>query len=241
MNAKERPDIAAEHIQRIKDLVSGKQRMPAVQYNFSRGGEPAHASELDGLCLQQAFYRRIAGDDYPMSDQAAMFFLRGRVVERAIATEQPPREYEGVICTIDDYHAVHGIIEIKSTAMDAAKFDILKSSPTKHWLVRAKTYCKAYAEDRITYVVYFLIGDSWTKRTKRVDMRAWTVTFTPRELDDNWKLIAERRDALMSALKDFEGRAGTSLDGGPDRKYASQEEWLCKSCDFSVICPHIKS
>ena len=225
----EREDIANAYIERIKDLVSGKRTMPEVKYQFSRAIDEIHASDLDGLCMWKVYFRRTVCDAPEISNDAALKFLRGRVIERAIGTEQEPIERDGIILTIDDIHPLYGMTEIKSVMKDSSKFDPLDAKAGyPHWITRIKAYCYANDVDRMNLVVYFLVGNMWIKKTKSVDLKAWELRFAKDELAENWAKLLDRRDALVAAFK-----AGEP----PPATYAAKESWECKGCEMSVGCP----
>jgi hypothetical protein len=231
MNAQtERPDIAAAYVQRIKDLVQGKRTMPAVDYPERDNTGPLHLSDLD-LCLNQTYFRRTTPLDQhpPMSDKSALFFLRGRVIERAIAQETKSALYDGILCTADDIHPEYGLGEVKSTTKDSVRFDPLKSGfNVPHWITRSMGYCKALGYESINLVVLFLTGN-WCKRGSGVpvDLKAWKIDFTTEELDANWAEIKRREALLMDHIE----------TGPMTNEQAGTPDWMCKSCDWAVRCP----
>ena len=158
MIIKESPRLAEIYTQRIIDLVEGRREMRAIQYDPEGRKEHIHASDLDGLCPLPAYYSRVIENPPPLDPEAGMKFLRGRVIERAIAHECPTVELDGIYCTIDDiYPEGIGLVEIKSTAQSSEGFDVVRDAP--QWLTRMKTYCYVYGVNQIGLVVFFLIGN----------------------------------------------------------------------------------
>lgn len=232
MNAVEKPERAAELLNHVRQLMTGGRTLPAISYPV-RGNE-IHLSTLD-LCLQQSLFRLTLPDPPPPSDDSILLFMRGRVVERSMAQEAPPVEKDGILCSVDYISPEWGLAEIKSVATDSSKFSPLskKNGIYPHWKQRMMGYCHAYDTDRITLVVYFLVGNTashkWSNPgRKKVDLKAWEITFTPEEMAENWGLILRRKAALIAALND-----GGEL---PD-EFVAPETWLCENCEMSEICP----
>jgi hypothetical protein len=232
MNAVEKPERAAEMLSHVRALMTGGRTLPAVTY--PKRGSEIHLSTLD-LCLQQSLFNLTLDNPPPISDDAILRFIRGRVVERSMAEEAAPAEKDGIICTVDYISPDWGLAEIKSVATDSSKFSPMsaKGGIYPHWRQRMMGYCHAYDTDSITLFVYFLIGNTashkWGAKGRRpVDLRAWEVTFTPEELAENWAMVMRRKAALEAALN----------DGGvlPD-EFVAPETWLCEGCQFSEICP----
>ena len=106
------PEIEAHYDGRIRDLITGKSEMRAVRYANKR--TRTHLSDVTGLCLMQPYYHRVLDNPPPPSFRSCWSFLRGRVIERSIASELAPVVVDDVIGTVDDI--IDGsIVEIKST------------------------------------------------------------------------------------------------------------------------------
>lgn len=232
MIANEKPERAAEMLDHVRQLMTGGRTLPPVTYAV-RGNE-IHLSTLD-LCLQQSLLKMTLPDPPQPSDQSILMFIRGRVVERSMAEEAKPVEKDGILCSVDYISPDWGLAEIKSVASDSSKF--VPTSPKggvyPHWKQRMMGYCHAYDTDRITLFVYFLVGNTTSHKwgnpeRKKVDFRAWELTFTPEEMADNWGTILRRKDALLAARND-----GGVLPG----EFVAPEAWLCEGCEFSEVCP----
>src|SRR4030042_1532415 len=129
--------LAKAYSERAIDMMEGRRGMPPVHY-YPLGKE-FHAHEFD-LCIAQSIYRRIM-TRRPMTIEEAIAFLRGRVIERALAEEADPIEVDGITMRIEDKEPREGLVvsEIKSTLWGMHFFDPVKNCP---WGIRrGKVYC----------------------------------------------------------------------------------------------------
>jgi hypothetical protein len=216
--------------------------MRAVKYDF-RSNDDLHLSDFD-LCILVPFYRRVLDDPPTMFNDAALKFLRGRVVERAISEEMEPMAVDDIYMTIDGTHPDGIPIEIKSTAEGSEFFDPKRN---EHWIRRSMGYCLGYKVNEIYLVVYFLSGNMsdylpWAiKRNKKtpdkyqsVSLRAWELEFTDKELQDNWTETLRRKAVLQEAL-----RSGEPPDEAEVKR--TYQEWQCKGCEMNVACYFFKN
>ena len=240
MKAIERPDIAEFYLQRIRDLMLGNRIMSEVRYDYERKPDIIHASEIDdGTCPLQAYYHRVLPESNvpPIADISVLLFLRGRVVERAIASECETIEVNGIGCRPDDHTEDFGYSEIKSCWKDSTKFNPAdKEKGYPHWIQRIKTYC--YVTEQLTYnlVVMFMIGNTWTTKWNSPDrvpcaLKAWRLEFDQDEVNKNWLTMLNRRDLLLKAID-----SGISiLWGGVPKRLPP---WGCRSCQFTSVCEY---
>lgn len=236
MIATERHDIAAAYIQRIRELVGGKRIMPEVNYG-ERDNVTTHLSDVaSGSCIAIPYYRKMAikqGLAEPeINDDSALFFLRGRVIERVIGSEMAPRVCEGVTFTLDDFHPEYGYAEIKSTASDMSRFQ--PETMYEHWRSRILGYCHALDICAMNLVVMFLVGNTashkWAKPgRKTVGLRAWALSFTPDEIQKNWDDILYRKDELEGSIRD---------DRPLDPLMVTPQGYECASCVHQPICQY---
>jgi hypothetical protein len=227
MTAKERPDVAKAYLDRIRDLVGGKRAMPSVQYEEDRGNN-IHLSDVQrGLCLAKPVLRRTLPFKPEISDESALRFLKGRVAERTVASEMDPIVYENITMTLDDLHEKFGYAEIKSTDSSLGKFDPLNIY--EHWKSRLLGYSKALGINKINLVVLFNRGDY---KGIRVALRAWELTFTQDEIEENWRVVKERYAALMTALQ-YEGKVPMPM------QYVTPNKWECgDNCGLAPYCQY---
>jgi len=186
----------------LYELISGKQVMKSVTYP-PRDFDDIHLSDLEweGSCPMISYLSRTE-ESKKYNDLTILRFLRGRIVERAIADELEPLVKDDIICTLDDYDEF-GYSEIKSTIKDCDSFDPITSYP--HWVNRCKGYIKAIEEDHINLIVLFWVGNIWTSRrrgveTVPVELKAWTLFPENDEVDEHWNECIRRRDILRNAL-----------------------------------------
>ena len=241
------PEVAEAYSQRIVDLVEGRRTMPAITYDGDRS-KTFHASDFDdGLCILPAYYSRILENIPPLDFVSAQKFLRGRVIERAIAEEEIPIVKDDIHCTIDDKNPDFGIAEIKSTT-DSHEFFDIKERP--YWVSRMKTYCFASDNTKINLVVMFLAGnmasylvwniknhnDKVAYETSALD--AWTFEFEQGELEEHWKQILDRKETLEHALEKqtpFPKSWVEEFLPYSDRK-SGRKYWQCEGCRYARDC-----
>jgi len=232
MNAVEKPERAAEFLAHVRALLNGERTIPALEYK-QRGPE-FHLSDFD-LCLYKTYLRKTEENAPESSDIAILKFIRGRAIERIMATEADPAEKDGILCSVDYISPTWGLAEIKSVATDSSRFQPLdpRNGPYAHWLRRMKGYCTCYGESRITLFIYFMVGNTGSHRwgapdREDVALRAWEYEFTPEELAENWTDVLERKDALEYAI---------NHGGEMDDRFAAKADWECRGCEMSPLCP----
>ena len=238
MNYYENPRVAVAYLDRIAEMMEGRKEMPAVVY--PPRGDEYHLSDFQG-CILKPYWKRTIPLSPEKDRESYLYFLCGRIIERAIATEHPSGELDGIHFTVDDT-APDGIpAEIKSTRWGSEFFDPPTRQP--HWIERIKGYCKG--RNTLTYhlVVLFLhgnVGDffPWAIKKnggrkptewKNVDLRAWTFEFEQGEIDDFWQEILRRKDILAKAVE-----SGTPIDDA--EVLARREDWECKYCEYRGRC-----
>jgi hypothetical protein len=237
MKATERPDIASAYIQRIRELVGGVRKMPEVNYG-DRDNEVIHLSDVtEGNCLAQAFYRLMASKRKAVipeiSDSAALYFLRGRVVERSISEEIAPKECDGIVFTLDGFHPAYNLyVEIKSTAMGQTNFEPFQGQDA--WWSRIMGYCHALGVKSMALVVIFICGDSASFKKpkdgikKKVGLRAWVLDFDDAEIEGNWNKILCSKKELEDALE----------SGVLNPLAVTPQKWECPGCVWQPTCQY---
>jgi len=194
-------------------------------------GHEIHASDVDGLCPLRMYYQRF--HKIPLSDRTALIFSIGVSMEHIIAPKLHKSVVkEGISCSIDD-RIGEEIVEIKSVRSSIDKFHPLQSYP--HWITRCKTYCYALDRKKITLAVFFLVGN---RRDNPCEFKCWELSFTMKELKENWKLIKWRAETLRKAFKE---KKPPSIE---DVRQFWQKEivenklwWECRyGCRFTEIC-----
>jgi len=242
----ENPQVRDIYLRRVVDMMSGARGMDAVSY-ADRDNSVIHLSDLQG-CMLVPYYRlSTPKEKWPCIDpQSALRFLRGRVIERAIAKELPPKISDGISCTVDDWLEDWGIVEIKSTMEGSEFWNPVKEHP--EWVTRMKGYCYVHAERESHLVVYFLAGNMpnytpWSIKEhgrviskkeggagyKGVDFKAWTFQFTDDEIKENWARMLEAKDTIELAV---------SHGVPPDIETVEPtvQSWHCKMCGWQDTC-----
>jgi len=238
------PEIEAIYDNRIRDLITGKREMRAIRYSDKR--TKIHLSDVTGLCLMQPYYHRVLEKPPPPSFKSCWSFLRGRVIERSIASEMPAVTVDGVIGTVDD-DPEEGIVEIKSTAQGCEFFKPEKEQPD--WIKRMMGYCYMYERMFMYLFVVFIVGNLpnymwWSvkkhgKKPKKYQgfaTRAWKVSFDSKELEGFWAETLETKYLLEEAVK----------NKTPQILYdivkANKPDWICKPemCQYYKKCEYLK-
>lgn len=223
-------------LDQLYELISGKKTMREVKYS-PRNFDDIHLSDLDwdGGCAIIPYFSRTEDGEFPFSDITVLRFLRGRIVERAIADELEPIMKDDIICTIDDYIEGIGYNEIKSTVKDCDSFDPITSYP--HWLTRCKGYMKATEVERFNLTVLFWVGNVWTARKTGnpripVELKSWMLLPEEGEVDKNWEECLRRRDVLRKALD-----SGDPTELMEATRKLKPKWFGCDGCQYYEICP----
>ena len=231
------PEIRKLYLERIRDFVTGKREMPAVRYTDKR--TQIHLSDVTSLCLLQPYYHRVTLNPPKMSYESAMRFLRGRVIERAIATEALPMEKDGIVCTVDN---LEPFTEIKSTTEGSHEYKPEKEHPD--WIKRMMGYCTVYEKKKMNLFVIFIAGNMinqlmyyWKKSKEKpkyssIDADAWAVKFTPEELKANWEWTIETKRLLEDHVE-----MGVSIP--KEIIDITKPDWVCKLCEWAPMCDYI--
>ena len=227
MKTEERPDIRAHYLGILQDIIEGRRSIPELRLTRHLEPNVAHISELE-LCPMKPYYARTLPEQPPLSEQAVLQFTRGRLFERMIAAELPVKEKDGISGTVDG-ELNGGLIEVKSTATDMGNFTPAKAF--SWWLQRSKGYAVLHDTDSLSLVVWFLVGDIWTAKTTKTDLRAWTLTFTKDELDANWAHLIGERAKMFACIND---------GALPDEAWVKSRRkgFECGGCRYSCLCPY---
>ena len=117
--------------------------------------------------------------------------LRQRLVER-------PGEFttkEGIIFSPDLilFNGTTRVGEMKLTWMTSgtAPRELSNSFPQKwdKWVVQMMSYCHCLETADARLIGFFINGDYPKNRKYSPELLAWDVTFTPRELSENWQMM----------------------------------------------------
>jgi len=169
-----------------------------------------------------------------------LVFLRGRVVERAMATEAKPICLDDIWMTIEDGNPPFGlkVVEIKSTEWGMHNFE-----PLPHWIDRGMSYCYGTKTTEMGLVVFFLSGNKpdfneWRaekrppKDTPRIKagIRAWRLQFEEGELEAHWEDVLKRKRWCEGIL----------VGGEVDRAYIDlhRPPWQCGGCQWAELCEY---
>ncbi|MFH1742827.1 MAG: hypothetical protein ABIH23_27810, partial [bacterium] len=214
-------------LNKLRAILEGSVTIPALTLEYSYDPQVMHCHEAE-LCPARAYYRRTIVPPPPMSDRAVLTFMRGRLFERILADELPSVTKDGISGRVDGLWNEE-LIETKSTMMDMAKFNPITSQP--HWLQRSKAYCTLHDKKKIMLVIWFLVGDMWTKKTINVGLKCWDLNFTEQELEHNWVVMKTQKMMLMNYVR---------LRVFPDSAWIRSRlrSFECSDCLFNDLCAY---
>lgn len=216
------------YLDKLRAILEGEVSIPELWLErYATDPEVMHCSEGE-LCPARAYYRRTVTPAPPLSDRAILTFMRGRLFERILADEQPSVTLDGISGRVDGLYEGQ-LIETKATTQDAQKFNPHISQP--HWIQRSMAYCKLHGKTEIILVVWFLLGAFWSTHKPNPELKCWTLTFTPHEIDETWKKMLIERERLMACL-----RTGGPVDWNWIRMRVKPYE--CPDCSFREMCDY---
>jgi CRISPR/Cas system-associated exonuclease Cas4 (RecB family) len=230
LNAVENEKARIFYLDKLRGILDGTTGIPALMLEpYATDPGVIHASECE-LCPARAYYRRTIVPAPPLSDRAILTFMRGRLFERILADELPSVTKDGISGRVDGLWEGN-LIETKSTAMDMDKFNPATSQP--HWLQRSKAYCYLHDQEKLTLVVWFIVGNMWTHRTLNTGLKCWDLEFTQGEILQNWEKMKSERAMLMACLEDaFVPPHGWIA--------ARLQKYECGDCSFREVCTYPK-
>lgn len=107
---------------------------------------------------------------------------------------------DGVYLTPDAFNVEDGVCEeFKATYRSLRKLNEPDGMVTHFWpwLTQVAAYCYALGCDTARIVALFVMGDySYRPPDGGPQIRCIEVTFTPQELEDNWKMLLANADAV---------------------------------------------
>ncbi len=180
----------------------------------SRKRTGVHVSDVL-YCLRKTFFRRTLGTESTRRQE--LLYVTGTAIHYYLQPEQGETSIE-----LDGLSASPDVLdgeEIKSTRMSAGKF---VPSDQPKWIAQMMAYCKALRRKKFELVVFFICGDY---KPPFPDLKSWSFEFTQSEIDENWKRLVKRKDALVVAL-----------EKGDVSGLESGEDWECKECECAIPC-----
>jgi len=185
--------------------------------------ENIHLTDLV-FCLRRSFFRRRV--NIPPTDHEVLLWLSGRAHHGLLEPQvrEVKLERDGIIGTADGIELVDRtvIIQEVKTTRSSSKHSVLEQ---KHWLVQGMGYCSLAGADILVLIVLHLLGN-W--RPPFPELRAWRITFTKNELEDNWCYLLARRDILVD-----------SLERGIAPDFRHHYNFECKSCALADACSNL--
>ena len=203
----------------VEDLVFRQKLVDTLKDKHTdRKDEIVHASDLD-FCLRKAYLNRI--EPSPPDFTTLLQFMRGTILQAMLTTGKGEisYEWENITSSIDE-QAFGRLIEFKTT-ITGSKQQFEKQSFYDHWVTRMMTYAIAKDTNQITLAVLYLLGEGrFAKTNSDPDLRCFTFTFTPDELNQHKVWLRWRRDEMLQAFR-------TKVAPGVATRIGS---WECKSC-----------
>jgi len=199
----------------VENLIARRKVIEAIKPRF-RQRSGWHVSELI-CCPRKTYFRRIGEFEF-MSDETALFFTAGRAyhdILEYLPFREVKVEKDGIKGTID--LIADRVTEIFTTRSSSKRppdeFEI-KIEQLKSYL------CMTGRLDG-DLMVFYIMGDY---KDKSVDIKVWTLSFEPFELEVHWDMILDRKRMIEECIK--------------NRQMPKEvgKNWECKRCGFKHIC-----
>lgn len=216
----------------------------AKEYNIGSGRPGLHQSELI-YCLTKSYWARTAPE--PPTEKEILLFSVGFMMERVIFKETPePIELDSITVSLDSI-VPFGPIDLKTTRRWA------KGRKDEDGFQWPESWKKAFAAYRhvlnevmcgcghlLTSHIYNLCQSCPCGHPEKKpsydfgavvlhlmepEMSAWTITYTPEELEAHWEYLLGRRDQFHLML--------VNEDPQP---FVHNEQWECRDCTYLMRC-----
>jgi hypothetical protein len=102
---------------------------------------------------------------------------------------------DGIAGTPDWFDSHDEVLEEFKATWTSSRRDLLNDHWT--WITQIKCYCHMLQIHKARLWVYFVAGDY---RGSGPQIKPWSMTFSPRELDENWRMI--RNNATAKQLEE---------------------------------------
>jgi len=183
-----------------------------------------HVSDLANPCLRRVYYskRGLA----PATDEDLLLWLAGKAHHQLLEgrVREIELEGDGITGTID-------CLEQDTEGRVLAEFKTTRSSSNKDvmkeyiwWIEQVMAYLHLFGDTKARLYVLFLMGN-WKPPTEP-HLKSWELTFTEKELKDNWAEMLERKKVLCDSLNN-------NLPPLGPRKGM---EWICEKCSVKELC-----
>lgn len=175
-------------------------------------------------CPRRTFYEMTGVTEY-ISDEKTLIFARGRghhSVLEVYPLKEIRVEKDGVRGDID--MKGERITEILTTMMGLKRMenvgDVKKVFPLK--VSQLAAYCYITGVNEGDLLVLYLMGDY--SRPVKPELEVYTIEFSKEELEENWKLLIDRKDAIEDGIRD---KLPPFMVGEP---------FECTNCGYANIC-----
>lgn len=222
----------------------------AKEYNIGSGRPGLHQSELI-YCLTKSYWART--DPEPPTEKEVLLFSVGFMMERVIFKETPePIELDSITVSLDSI-VPFGPIDLKTTrrwakgrkdedgfqwpeswkkAFAAYRYVLNHMCICGHAAAYHKDdwcthpglptcYCRGgFTRPEPSYTFGAVV-----LHLMEPEMSAWTITYTPEELEAHWEYLLERRDQFHLML----------VNDDP-QPFVHNEAWECRDCTYLMRC-----
>lgn len=194
-------------MQALKLDIDFEAELRALQAERSRNrSKGLHQSEIIHHIVSKLEPNRF-GDDSPIDPILAQSgFLWEDVMSRVLTHQiagtkgQLELENDGIFQTLDGFSAQRWrIIEAKATKMSAR--NPIRSRKFDHWHMQIMGYCKTMRTIEAELYPLFINGSYELAggRFGKMIVTPYLMTYTQREIDDNWRLMLMTRDEILEA------------------------------------------
>ena len=181
------------------DIRGELERFQARRVRYRSPGR--HLSEVVKYIMTKIEPKRFAGGGKIDPLMAAGGFIwedaLSWVLGRQLGLRQIEVEQDGIFITLDGFNrAQWRTREAKSTKISAA--NPIASEKFWHWHVQVMGGCKAMDATECEIVVLHVNGsyELGGGRFGEPVANAWVVSYTPREIEENWRMILRARDRM---------------------------------------------
>jgi len=191
--------------------------------------EGIHLTDLTSPCLRKVFLSKTQRLPQTTEDFLRLALGRGHhgMLEESPSSEVS-LEADGVRATMDGLERGKNgqmiPIEWKTTRMSSRT----RPEECPWWLEQIAGYCWMWGSLEARLYVVHMAGDYKIDRNPQI--KAYDISFTGGDLQENWQNLMLRRDILQQALD-----TDTPPEGPRDGM-----EWACKNCSGRNICAELR-
>lgn len=132
-------------------------------------------------------------------ERALEWFFKLALAAQRDVVRPPEQELEGVFGHPDGIDLADGTLEeykLSWVSMKNATSAAAFAKKFPRWMMQAMGYLKMVGGTKVRFWVYWVSGDYSFKPGHGPQCRVYEVSFDQDEIDDNWAMVTEQRDAI---------------------------------------------